>query len=280
MTGGRTGPSLLDRSRTAAISSVSGPTWPLLPVRPMMTGTASLTATLRRVLLLVAVATLVLAGCATPPEPPEPPPQPEELPREAPPAARETLGEAPSGVTEASSGEAPGAPASGAAEPAGDQSAAEAAATEGAPAGDPAGELGDRFEQSLGEFDAVLLSEQAKIAEQRRRGVESAPPVGPGGRPGGPDVAAGTGAPGTAATGESAPSGPGTSPDADGGGSSGGSVGAGSGPGIEVPPDVGTGADDDIVARQLREAAMKEQDPELREKLWDEYRKYKQGTQR
>jgi hypothetical protein len=43
---------------------------------------------------------------------------------------------------------------------------------------------------------------------------------------------------------------------------------------------VGSGADDDIVARQLREAAMKEQDPELREKLWDEYRKYKQGTQR
>lgn len=42
-----------------------------------------------------------------------------------------------------------------------------------------------------------------------------------------------------------------------------------------VPPDVGDGADDDIVARQLREAAMNEKDPELREKLWDEYRRYK-----
>ena len=44
-----------------------------------------------------------------------------------------------------------------------------------------------------------------------------------------------------------------------------------------VPEDVGDGSDDDIVARQLREAAMKEDDPELREKLWDEYRRYKQS---
>jgi hypothetical protein len=33
--------------------------------------------------------------------------------------------------------------------------------------------------------------------------------------------------------------------------------------------------DDDIIARQLREAAMRETDPELREKLWAEYRRYK-----
>ncbi len=36
--------------------------------------------------------------------------------------------------------------------------------------------------------------------------------------------------------------------------------------------------DDDIVARQLREAAEKETDPEIKEKLWEEYRKYKQGV--
>lgn len=35
--------------------------------------------------------------------------------------------------------------------------------------------------------------------------------------------------------------------------------------------------DDDIIARQLREAAMQETDPELKEKLWDEYRRYKKG---
>jgi len=36
--------------------------------------------------------------------------------------------------------------------------------------------------------------------------------------------------------------------------------------------------DDDVVARQLREAAEKETDPELKKKLWEEYRKYKKGT--
>jgi len=42
-----------------------------------------------------------------------------------------------------------------------------------------------------------------------------------------------------------------------------------------VPDDIDDGQDDDIVARQLREAAMNEQDPALREKLWEEYRRYK-----
>ena len=52
--------------------------------------------------------------------------------------------------------------------------------------------------------------------------------------------------------------------------------GAGSGKGsAEIPPDIPNGRNDDIVARQLREAAMKEKDPALREKLWEEYRKYK-----
>jgi hypothetical protein len=37
------------------------------------------------------------------------------------------------------------------------------------------------------------------------------------------------------------------------------------------------GVDDDIVARQLREAAEKETDPVLKEKLWAEYRKYKEA---
>jgi hypothetical protein len=37
------------------------------------------------------------------------------------------------------------------------------------------------------------------------------------------------------------------------------------------------GSDDDIIARQLREAAEKETDPVLKKKLWDEYRKYKEA---
>ena len=35
--------------------------------------------------------------------------------------------------------------------------------------------------------------------------------------------------------------------------------------------------DDDIIARQLREAAEKETDPVLKEKLWDEYKRYKRS---
>ena len=42
-----------------------------------------------------------------------------------------------------------------------------------------------------------------------------------------------------------------------------------------VPEDIGDGQGDDIVLRQIREAALKETNPVLREKLWDEYRKIK-----
>lgn len=42
-----------------------------------------------------------------------------------------------------------------------------------------------------------------------------------------------------------------------------------------VPDDIPDARDDDIIARQLREAAVAENDPELKEKLWDEYRRYK-----
>ncbi len=57
----------------------------------------------------------------------------------------------------------------------------------------------------------------------------------------------------------------------------GGPAGPGS-DGPKVPADVGDGKDDDVVARQLREAATKEKDPAIREKLWEEYREYKKGT--
>jgi hypothetical protein len=42
---------------------------------------------------------------------------------------------------------------------------------------------------------------------------------------------------------------------------------------IPIPEDIGDGRNDDIVLRQIREAAMNESDPALREKLWDEYRR-------
>ena len=49
-------------------------------------------------------------------------------------------------------------------------------------------------------------------------------------------------------------------------------------PDTSTPVDVIDSASDDIIARQIREAATKEKDPKLQEKLWAEYRKYKQGN--
>lgn len=43
------------------------------------------------------------------------------------------------------------------------------------------------------------------------------------------------------------------------------------------PPDIPDGSDDDVFARQLREAAETEPDPELRKAMWEEYRRYKEG---
>jgi len=40
------------------------------------------------------------------------------------------------------------------------------------------------------------------------------------------------------------------------------------------PEDIPSGRDDDVLAQQIREAAMSEPDPELRERLWNEYRAY------
>ncbi len=48
--------------------------------------------------------------------------------------------------------------------------------------------------------------------------------------------------------------------------------------GKQAKPPRGSTQDDDIVARQLREAAEKETDPELKEKLWKEYEDYKRGS--
>ena len=44
-----------------------------------------------------------------------------------------------------------------------------------------------------------------------------------------------------------------------------------------IPDDIPSPQGDDIVAQQLREAAAAETNPELKAKLWDEYKKYKAG---
>jgi hypothetical protein len=154
--------------------------------------------------------------------------------------------------------------------------------------------LDAKLGESLSTFDELLLDEarKARIRERREGGGNGGAGSG-GGDAGGARGSRGargeTGAPGTrGAGGEPGPAG---APDSgnDGAqgpvseqGSPGGRVG-GDRPGTPggggvTPPDVGNGSDDDIVARQIRRAAEAEPDPELRKKLWDEYRKYKQGA--
>jgi len=85
--------------------------------------------------------------------------------------------------------------------------------------------------------------------------------------------ATGTGEEGTATIGEGAGSGEGAGPPVEEGGAE-QSDRRNSQPG-KVELETG---DDDVVARQLREAAEEETDPELKKKLWEEYRKYKEGV--
>jgi hypothetical protein len=44
---------------------------------------------------------------------------------------------------------------------------------------------------------------------------------------------------------------------------------------IPIPEDIDAGQGDDIVLRSIRDVAMKEKDPVLRERIWDEYRRIK-----
>ena len=149
-------------------------------------------------------------------------------------------------------------------------------------------ELDGDFLTALGEFDEMLLKEEGKVAAR----VPSQRESGASGQSGRAGSAGASGAAGEKGSGEGGDTGgraAGTDGDstADGSaegreGRSGaqGSAGAGDSdvdhsvygaPGGKLPPP----EDDDIVARQLREAAEKEPDPELKRKLWEEYWKYK-----
>jgi hypothetical protein len=65
---------------------------------------------------------------------------------------------------------------------------------------------------------------------------------------------------------------------ADGGDAPGAGAGGPPGGGGRAAKPIPSGQDDDIVARRLRRAAENETDPELKEKLWNEYRDYKENT--
>jgi len=128
-----------------------------------------------------------------------------------------------------------------------------------------AGVLDEQLRRGYEVFDGLILDERQRAQAER----DSTP----GGLGGGGDS---NGAGGSAA------SQPQTMPTDGAGGpqSTGvpvGSIPSASPPAGETfppPEDIPNGRDDDVVARQLREAAMREPDPELREALWDEYRNY------
>jgi hypothetical protein len=154
---------------------------------------------------------------------------------------------------------------------------------------DKRAQIDRRFDETFAVFDERMRKEQETISEERAaRGSGSGPAGGAvegeesgDGQSGEGDQ--GEGMPGEGSDGAGGdPGGRGESAgersgEQGGGGGVGGGAAGGSGPNT-VPADIPDGRDDDIVARQLREAAMKETDPELRERLWEEYRQYKQST--
>ena len=137
--------------------------------------------------------------------------------------------------------------------------------------------LDEELNRGTGEFDDLILDERETIRRTASNGSATEGASNQGGSSGG---AGGQGPGGNGNGGFQVP------PMAGGGGSGGGVEGLEPRPGYDQqipeqvavyapPADIPEGTDDDVVARQLREAAMREPDPELREKLWDEYRKYK-----
>jgi len=142
--------------------------------------------------------------------------------------------------------------------------------------GDRRAVLDARLEESYAVFDGMIIGEREKAQNEANAAGSEVMGTG-GGADGGGDSGAGNGgAPGsTSVIVASAQTG------ATGGGYMPAGAAAREGeysnqnqPTFPVPEDIPGGNDDDVVARQLREAAIHEPDPELREKLWDEYRKY------
>ncbi len=172
-------------------------------------------------------------------------------------------------------------------------------------------ELEKLLGESLGQFDEELLQEEERLAARQPKSRESGYGHGGSGYSGAGGTDMGTGETAGQGAGSSQTSviegmagqrseddgtadaqtgkEPGGLASGSGQGASGGSgEGAGSAPGAGEQQAQGPGSEpgrqgletgyDDIVARQLREAAEKETDPELKKKLWEEYYKYKEGV--
>lgn len=192
-----------------------------------------------------------------------------------------------------SPGESPGGgvpnPGGGAPSPGGDPSGSTAspnggdAGTEGDQgSGDSIEGLDEALDESLEDFDETVLSESNRGGDGSidilsptgtSGGIDSDEPLfqeagGDGSAEGNPSIeqrAAEGAPPGAGGSGAEAAGQAATSSDPEQGDSE----------IIPIPDDIDDGQGDDIVLRQIRDAASKERDPILREKLWDEYRRIK-----
>lgn len=141
---------------------------------------------------------------------------------------------------------------------------------------------GRNFDVALGDFDKRLQRERVEIEQQQRagggggsggNGAGSGGGVRGGGKDGESGAATGGSGAGGGMPGEIEGGEPGSKQSANAGGGFGNATQGG--PKFPAPAGMPGGQDDDVVARQLREAAETEKDPELRAKLWEEYKKYK-----
>jgi len=154
-----------------------------------------------------------------------------------------------------------------------------------------------QFNDSLGDFDEKLLREQDRVKAMKPQNGSGRAGRGNGsgesGKGDGDGESSGEGGDGTSADGDSAKrdqqsgqsrqqsgSRSGQSSDQQGEDQPDSGARGRPRPGSQTsaPEDIPDGSDDDVVARQLREAAEMETDPELKAKLWEEYRRYKEGS--
>jgi hypothetical protein len=130
-----------------------------------------------------------------------------------------------------------------------------------------AARLGKELDESVGDFDEVLMEEQREISTVGRNTEGFG--TGGGGRPGGGRVGLGQQeGGGNSSSGTVSILNPTEERQASIDGMSDEEIQA------RVPDDIVESVGDDIVAKQLYEAALAEDDPVLRERLWEEYRKY------
>jgi hypothetical protein len=212
---------------------------------------------------------------------------------------------------EASDGEAAKGAAGGAPGAEGQDSRAGGAGAGGLPdtgaGGGGAGDPEAVFDKSLGDFDDEIGRERDAMASAGKGAGRSAEQRETGDAGAVKSAGSGAGLPGEAGRGERAESGgmsgaggrsgkPGETSDGKSGESASTSEEAGEGEagarsdrkdgekapgesekveGVEIPADIpADGSGEDQVARQIREAAMAEQDPQVRDALWEQYRRH------